>query len=206
MVSNKTLASLLVVAIVLSLSGTLVSINRLSVISGFATSDALGNVSLQINSTVSLRMSAGTSNISFGSGVVSSNPCTLDTDDGTTIGCDGFTAQDQGFIVYNDGNTPLTVTLDVNQNSSSLIGGTSPAFQIKAVANLSESSCANNLEATTWTDIIANTSMSICNSTGLEAGASEDALEIDIKLVIPDDAPGTGGSRQAFFTFTGDET
>ncbi|MFC1705084.1 hypothetical protein ACFLZ6_02020 [Nanoarchaeota archaeon] len=147
-VSNKTLATLLVVAIVVSLGGTFISLNRLSSIAkvssitGFATGTGKVNVTIVESTTIS----TPDDNIWFGEGNVDDNELFADLwSNGTKINWTNSTpylpvpstagAGIADFIVIqNDGNIDLNITVYTTQNSSEyLCNGdvaslTGPAF------------------------------------------------------------------------------
>lgn len=91
-ISNKTLAILLVGAIVISLGGTLISLNKLGkvrtvTITGLAPGDVNrteGNVSLTISDITWINFSVATCN--FGAGYVRQNTCTLNSSGYEDIG------------------------------------------------------------------------------------------------------------------------
>jgi len=150
-VSNRTLAVLLVVAVVVSLGGTLISLERLSRIdvpvfsgiTGFASST--GNITFTVSELVEINLS--TLDINFGSGNYDSvaaqgadKYCQLATfkwEDGpgptpTTFdqvgpNCTGFTApggfSNQGINITNTGNVNVTLNMSCNHNAQTLIGG-----------------------------------------------------------------------------------
>lgn len=204
-ISNKTLALLLVAAVVVSLGGTILSLNRLSRLSvpstGFVTSS--GTTSVDVTTQSSIRFAI--SSVDFGTGSVNTTGgfqnCTLTINSSSTIvknGCTGFNSTNIGdtFILENDGNTNLNVTLNSTKAASAFIGGTAPLYKY-AVSNNETSSCTGTITGAGWTDV-ATTDPNIC--TNLTYNDNADTLRIGINITIPYDAVGT---KTATFTATG---
>jgi len=208
-ISNKTLAWLLVGAIVVSLIGTFTSINRLQriSISGAATSSDTGNATVYINTTASLIFSVAT--VDWGTGYVNTTAgehnCTMMTD-GTanSDGCVGFNTVTQGLVIENNGNKNFsTVQLKSDENASGFIGGgdaadaPSPEFQWKISQN--ETGSCGTIHDTTWTDVnTTNPGTVICNNFHFED--TNDSIRVDLRIVIPYDA---AGDKIATLTATG---
>src|SRR3989344_4566576 len=129
-ISNKTVVTLLVAAIAISLGGTFVTLNALnsrlgalgfSQLTGFATIPN-ATATLTANTYSSIKFSQAT--VAFGTGSVNTsagNNCTLSTLDGTgglNSHCLDFNEVYNGFTVENDGNTNLSVELKSNQSAT----------------------------------------------------------------------------------------
>jgi len=198
-ISNKTLAILLIAAIVVSLGGTLISLNRLAkikapIITGFygAAEEAL--VQLEISSLVQVNFTTDT--IDWGSGYVKAGYdfCVLNSYD-ASIGanCSSFTPQTAGLVLENIGNRNVTLNITMQKNAADFIGGASPVCQWN-VSEL-ESGSAPGLELTPgdWQSC-STTAVVVCNSTGdgFLATDATDTLNFDVLVQIPSDAaPGT---------------
>ena len=125
--SNKTLAFLLVGAIVVSLMGTLISVNKigkagLPIISGQATS---GQGTAQIEILSSLAINLITSTINFGSCTPSPDNTTMfdsnnTATDGTSVSQCSNMQEPQNITVQTLGNTAANITI---QTSSVLLTG-----------------------------------------------------------------------------------
>jgi len=177
-----------------------------------------GTASLTITTSSSIRFTADT--VAFGSGFVngtSGNNCTLTTMSGTgyanTPPCASFTELNHGFTVENDGNTNLTVELQSNRTATQFIGIDSALFLWNVTLN-ETGSCVNK-SGTARSAVSPNTtdanqcSGSNCGAIfeAVSAGAykvicqsllyddTKDALDIDINITIPIDAP--AGGKQA---------
>jgi len=196
-ISNKTLAILVGIAIVVSLVGIL-SIGKGGVvyITGKGTSGQ-GPVSFNATTEVSIKV---TGSIDFGNGRVNAtaNNATLDSYDGTDIG-GTWTFSAQSIKVENDGTVNVSVNLsaDGNNNANGLIGGTSPLFQMKGF--VTESGACVTLQ-TTYANVpnSTQTPLAICDL--LQYVNSADEFNVSAKLVIPSDAP--AGARNATITFS----
>jgi|FLOH01.1.fsa_nt_gi hypothetical protein len=160
--TNKTLALLLVAAIVVSLGGTIVSLNKMGEIeiSKGITGKATGTGDVDINISDRTSITVNQNAINFGNGWVDNacNNCTMDTNgtSGTVSdtncckgewGASSGAAVDwrDGFWIENDGNTNLSVNLTSDASATTLIGGNSPApqFQWAITAGSSATNCQN---------------------------------------------------------------
>jgi len=206
--SNKSLAFLLVVAIVISVGGTMISLTRLNSLqyTGFTLSNSpQGTANLTINS--SLVLTFVVSNVDFGTGYTNDTGagmeyCIIDTNGTNPSGdCVGFNSNVGPFELQNDGNRNLTVTLSANKNASDFITGTSPVFQFFVENNATAPGCASP-QPSSWTN--ANTSTpTICPSKGFDYTDGSDVMDIHVKVSIPQDA--TPGSKTAIFTASGSD-
>ncbi len=165
-VSNRTLPYLLVLAIVVSLFGTFISLNKIGRIRG---ADATGFVFLtDENATISLEVSSITAvnftvhDIAWGAGAV--DPGTLGCRI-TSQGYNGSAAGDyglsgnnctinqfenvtHGLILENIGNKNVTLNLSCGSNAQNLIGGTSPLYQWNVSSDgVEANSCMNLAQA-----------------------------------------------------------
>ena len=208
-ISNKTLALFLVAAIVISLGGTIISLNKLNSLSttGFATSTGVALLNITTSSSIKFVVST----IDFGVGSVntsgSNQNCTMYVNDTSTItksGCINFSASVTPygpFFLENDGSTNLNVTLNSTKNSTEFIGGNYSIVKLQyAVSNNESGSCTGVLSNYAWTD--ANrTDMNIC--TNLTYQDSVDSLRVGIRVVVPYDAPSSNDVVQFIATGTG---
>ncbi len=127
-VSNKTLVALLVVAIFVSLGGTLLSLNKLTTIRAFtgAASSSSGTAELTVATVVSVLLT-GIINIS-GIRVNGTNAAAygvIDTRTGAKLNITA-TITSPRFRIYNDGSgTRINVTMNTTKSDFSWIGGSS---------------------------------------------------------------------------------
>jgi len=194
-VSNKTLAILVGIAIVISLLGALsVGKGGVSYITG---KGITGPVSFNATAEVSVKV---VGSIDFGNGRVNATAAnaTLDSDASTVVG-GSWTPIKQYLKVENDGTVNISVNLsaDANNNAAGLIGGTSPLFQMKGVAT--EGSSCVTLQ-TTYTNVPNSTEapLAICNR--LQYVNSADEFNVSAKVAMPSDA--AIGTRNATITFS----
>lgn len=176
-ISNKTLALVLIAAIAVSLVGTLVSLNKVNQITGFATSVG-GNASLYVNSTASLRFSTATVDWGTGSVNATAGTCYLSTESVKT-GCTGFSTVSAGLVIENDGDTNLSVTLVSDKTPTTFIGS-GATFNWKLSQN--EASSCPSVTPTAYTQI-NTTAITIC--TALEPLDTRDTILINLNVSIP---------------------
>jgi hypothetical protein len=206
-ISNRTLAMFLIAAMVISLAGTLISLNRINKmggLTGFASSD-VGNVSLFVNTTQSLIFTVST--INFGTGTVNqtSQYCNLTSDASTPIRpwCEGFQAA-TGLVLENNGNVNLSVQLasSVDVNSTSFLQGGPNAYFKWAITNNESGSCNTALSYAAYSNV-NTTAPGTMVCTDLNWSGS-DTLLINVSLGIDVTKVGSiGGQRNATFTATG---
>jgi hypothetical protein len=222
--SNKTLAWLVVATIVISMAGTMISLNKInSGVTGYATSNTTGNVSVTVATSTVLQFVSANLNLGTGEVVISESNCTLYMDNTTKNpttynisrvdwnDCEGFlnTTSDGTLVLENAGNTVLNVTLNFSGNAAAFIGGgasgsaTAPAVMFK-INNNESTSCAllnASLNSSTWTNATTTTTgttMTICN--GLSWTNANDTILIGMYISIPVDA---SGSKQFNITAQG---
>jgi len=195
-ISNKTLAILLIGAIVISLGGTLISLNKLTNvkipgITGFdiATDDA--TVDLQITSLVEVTWRVNSINWDTG-GVNSSTPgCTLQSFAPSVgpncTGNPGFTPQEDGLVLENSGTVDVSLKIKTAGSAAQFIGGSDPIYQWKAV-NTETGACTNtssfNLDE--FYDATIGVDREVCSNFTL--GNLVDEMRFDVKVWVPSDA------------------
>jgi len=200
-------------------------LSGLPIVTGFALVPN-GTAQLTVATTSSIRFTSGT--VDFGTGNVNTTGgytnCSLLTvlvEGQYMRGCESFTTVGQGFTIENDGNTNLTVTLVSNYSASSFIGSSGAAFAWNV--SLNESNSCYNVTGSVDTAIYPNTTAD-CGSGDISAtkcGAifesvsttakvicprlryddTSDALNIDVNITVPFDAP--TGAKAAKLTVTG---
>jgi hypothetical protein len=214
-VSNKTLALFLVAAVVVSIGGTILSLDRLSRVStvGYATDADTGTATLTIQTLASIKFAINT--IDFGTGSVNSSTgipqCNLTINASNAIAksnCIGFYDTNNNgaivdtFIIENDGNADLNITLNSTVNSTEFLGGsaTYALFQYTVSNNVSGSgACGGTLGVPTWASF-NNVNTNVCTNLSWSA---PDTLRVGIRVGIPDDS--LTGQRNATLIATGTE-
>ena len=183
---------------------------------------------LTVTTTSSIKFSQAT--VAFGSGYVNSSggytACILSTlATGENIGCEDFNEVGNGFTIENDGNTNLTVELKSNVTAATFIGGSTSRFNWNVTLN--ESGSCVNISANGGGAIFPNTTNSSdCGDGNMSADAGacggifeevstdykvicprllydndNDALNVDVNITIPVDAP--AGDKLAGLTVRG---
>jgi len=234
--TNKSLALLLVAAIIVSLGGTIVSLNKLgqlqlATVTGRVADTGTGYVQLNVTSQTTITFQQTT--IDFGNGYVnaSCNNCTMYTNSSTSgenysnIACclgnwyPLTVSSDTGLYFQNEGNTDLTVNLNVSADADTFIGGSGPSpefqfiikpdFEARAATASGETapnddtatSCADNWKYDdVWTAVNVSNPV-VCASTGFKSNSSQDETVIDFRVLIPRTA--SAASKTATVTLTG---
>lgn len=199
-ISNKTLAILLISAIVVSLGGTLISLNRLAMIrapiTGFATVNDTATVALEISSLAQVNFTVDS--INWGTGTVTAgfDFCVLDTMQADLTGnCTGFSPANGGgsLVLENIGNKNITLNMYTGKTAEEFIGAPGAEYQFN-VSDKEANSCGAgswNITQGVWQDA-QTTNLTICNETdgGFRAESGNDELYIDVRVLIPDTASG----------------
>ena len=225
--SNKVIFVILAATLVIALTGTFVNMGRwygldYLGLTGAATSSDQGNATIVI--TQQTVITNNFNDISFGSGFVnqSCTVCNMDSNGTFTRGCCGtFNFSNiYGFLLENTGNVNLSVnyTCAGNCTAAQFIGGTNPAFQIRATNNFNAgqsgevgaadtvASCSgqgfSDFNFTTYVDVTAAGDYLCGNNTNypLDFKNAQDAFVVDLNISIPSDAP-AGSQKSTIFTF-----
>ncbi|MBI4451747.1 hypothetical protein HY642_07270, partial [Candidatus Woesearchaeota archaeon] len=203
--SNKTLAVLLLVAVVASLASTwllLLQRSGLETITGRQSS--AGTAQLTVETAASISFVVNT--VDWGTGRVNTTGgnqvCNLTTETtNVNTQCIGFNQVSTPFQIENDGSTNISVKLASNKNNTEFIGGdpTLVKFQYRVINNES-SSCETGLLAGGYREVnITSPGTLICGK--LLFDNTKDSLAVHINITIPYDAPAT--AKTATLTATG---
>jgi hypothetical protein len=210
-ISNKALSLLLLVAIVVSVSGTIITLsNQGDGATGRATSQTSGITNFSINTSLSIRLNNAL--IPFGVGTVndSHTACAMGTNwtPPATPECIGFnaTVHEANLTIENNGNLPANVSVLFTKNATTFIGGsaTSPSLKYR-VRNVESSSCTTIRNGSSFTEVgdryetNASENARICNF--LATADSSDLIDLGIWINVPKDA--ATGSHTVTLTFTG---
>ncbi len=197
-ISNKTLAILLISAIVVSLGGTLISLNRLasirSPITGLATGDT---ATVDLNIAALAQVNFTTDTINWGTGTVNAGMrCALNSHSASlNDNCTDFTPQENGLVLENIGNKNLTLAIYMGKTAATFIGGKDPVYQFN-VSNSESNSCAADswevVQGQWYDSVVQASNITICNETdgGFRSGDDNDELRFDVRVVVPSDAIG----------------
>lgn len=228
MASNKTIATLLIVAMVLSLFGMVLSLNRIEGISKLAAltgawdegATTYGKVNISITSQLSINFSDD--NATIGDGYVRGGEaqCEVGTDMTNTTGCVDFIPSN-GLILENTGNTAAEVNLsNVNYTTSFFTsadaGGYAMKFEMPESGSGSVSGTCNisGLGLTgaltlgdfnnTWVNITSSNYPGSPGGTGrmlcsfFNATDAEDTINISFKFMIANSQPATADMADLF--------
>lgn len=218
-VSNKTLATLLVVAIVISLAGTFFAMRGVSQITNIVTGASVtpsGTAKVNITELTSIVLTQ--SLVDFGAGfrntsvVTVNQECNLTTND-TTLGQIGSSDcwinqteyAPKPFTLENDGNNYVEVSINSSTAVNFLTGtptaGTqhylfSPADSNDGFFKPAENGCLVAFTGTeTWTEF-SESNQTIC--TNMSPYTAEDEFNVDINISIP---AGILGEKTTSVTF-----
>ena len=199
--SNKSLALLLVAAIVISLGGTIVSINKFSEIkigrpvsvTGRAT-EGTGEVNLTITSNASCTVDTG---VDFGTNTSRDADLTSDADNSALGFNDCSTGTTcPGILINNTGNVRLNVTFNSSVDGSDFLGAGSADDEFRYKIDETEKTadgCAVN-GSIVWTNV-PTTSAIVCDSLNY---STSDGITIDFNVNITSTT--TTGLKQATIT------
>ena len=213
-ISNRALAVLLLAAMVVSLGGTIISLNKLGSVTttGYATSD-VGNVSLTVEGEISLTLDTYNL-INFGSCTPTGGaPVVVNSEGGhaTSSVCPGFTVAgaDSNFSIRNDGNVNINVNITPG-NRGEAHGGdflesasSSSAIAFRSIAGGSAggNGCVSGLVATYTNFTTANQIRACGNLTAAGVlGPTNDSFTTHIEIVLPHNVP--EGEDSVLLTFS----
>lgn len=206
-ISNKTLAILLAVSIVISLGGLLVFMTKGG---EDITGAAISPVALaRINITARASINWTVNTVDWGTGYVngSAQYCVLNTEgENNPLNCTNFTTVTQALLLENDGNRIVSVNISSNVTPAEFIGGTDPWFQWKLSNNESNSCGSHNagnncyvnssaLQNQTYTTVFT-TPVEICPCFKFQN--SNDTINTNLQVKVPSDS--YTGVREATLT------
>lgn len=195
-ISNKTLALLLGVAIVVSLVGIFTAETG-TIITGRATDTGTGTLDFETDSVVDITVS-GTINWGIGAVTTGQDSATLYSDGTATLN-GNWSTQNTPITVENVGTENVSLTIYSSNDAEHFIGGTSPAMTFTATQS-EANSCPGTLAGAT-TAYTNDTGTSVCDSFGTLGTAN--ALEVDFTLTVPADADTSTHTQTVTFTGTG---
>ena len=205
-VSNRTIVSLLAVALVITVVGTTVSVSKLSslggsyeVLTGAATGTDTGTGTLTVSSVTEVTFNNAT--IAFGTGRVNNTfeSCTLDSAAANDAACLSFTDVVTGFELENTGNTNVTLNLSSDVAAAYYLGSNDAAASFKwKVAESESNSCGGNIGTiASYTEVTTAHQLACGNFDYVD---DSDLLGINIQLEVPSDAG--SGAHTATITAT----
>jgi hypothetical protein len=200
-VSNHTLIAFLVVAIIISVVGTYISLTKLGtlekagLITGYQT--AQGNITLTLSQDTTITISP--LSISFGSGYITNNSewgiLSTNASGKNYFNVTGFDNVTYGFNITNDGNIPLNITVQSDKNCSEFIGTETNCRFAFWMINMTATAC-NGTNQDTLLDF-DETQQVVCDS--LMPEPNQDKINVNLYLKIPEFAP--SGAKLVQLTF-----
>jgi len=197
--SNKTLALLLVAAIVVSLGGTIVSLNRLGQFQiSSATGRAITNGTATITITATTIINITDTQIDFGSGALNGGfeNCTLRSNESGVVpsGCGTWTwTQGDHFVMENIGSSTISVEV-TGSTPSTFIGGTLPGYQYACADT--EGEAGSETYTSTWTTFSGSAQSCVNN---LEPQTDRDEAGVYVAVRV---GTGASGSKSDIVQFT----
>ncbi len=215
-ISNKTLAVLLIIAIVVSVGGAMINIAKLAeltrtvpLLSIIGMVTTVGTVNVTISSNVEINLS--TYEIDFGPGYVTSglgDAARLNTSSGwrgkeNWTNASNYNFAPNNITIENTGNRNCSVNFTSNKAAAAFIGGgagsiTDPVFQYRGV-NKDATTCSSTNLTSSYTDVTTSSDgLDVCKCMRYEDG--NDELYFNVQVLVPQDAP--VGGKNATLTFT----
>ena len=200
---DSVIVTIAVVAVLASFVGLLMNYGALSefnnLFTGFVSSEnSTGVVNVTIASTTSVIIfsangTVGGKSLEWGTGSIETlNEAVYLITNGTNINSDGWAVIDEGFIIQNNGNVNVNLTVDSTYNAADFIGGNAnggPLFQFN-ITNNETGSCSDN--ATVFGVYDGNdflvSEVALCNN--FTTPITSDSLRMDVLLKIPSNAVG----------------
>ena len=217
-ISNKTLATLLVVAIVISLAGTFFAMKGITTvtnfISGAQTASPSGVAKVNITETVSITLNNPT--VDFGNGYRQptfddNSLCNLTSSAAVPASCWNVTGTyaPQDFQVENDGNVNVNVTINSTTNTSyfsnctgsKTYGANTPRYEFAGKLATAGGAHGYGCNTTAGDLTTTNTSFTAANQLlckNLSATDSADQFNVTIVLGVPKGPTGQCGSTVTF--------
>ena len=196
METDNALVFIAVVAVALSIVGTVVTYNSVSeynhFVTGFATEQGVINVTVASQAIIEIISAGGESgqkNITWGSGTVDTsggNTYAVLATNGTVTGSSTWSAITGGFVVRNIGNVNVTLDIHASPTAGDFIGGTSPEFQYN-ISNVETGSCSSFPASTeNIYKEFPGSAERVCNI--FRSDIANDEVRIDILLKVPSDS------------------
>jgi hypothetical protein len=208
--SNKTLAFILVAAIVISLGGTLLSLDRLNRL-GFTGQASTDTGTTNFTLTTDLNIIFRVTNIDLGTGYINASGgnsgwCVLGTNvTQNYLDCLNFTTNNNPLILENIGNINASIGLHTNASAAEFIGGTVPAApQFNwSVINNESGSCLGTLPNASWSPVNKTGDIVVCTNMNSAANSSSNnSLKIFVQIGVPRDALRVAHAAQIIATAT----
>lgn len=212
-ISNKTLAVLLVIAIVISVGGAMINMAKLSelartvpplsMITGFGST---GRVNVSILTLAQVNLSQP--HIDFGVGyVITGTSVAVLNSSNATPGSwveSGNTWKAKDMILDNSGTVDIFVNMSSDSTGATMIGGGAGALPdpyIKVGTTNSEANSCIDKKANLTTIDTAATEYEICKN--LSFLSTKNSLNLSVEILVPNDV--SPGNKTSLLTFTATE-
>ena len=203
MVSNKTLAMFIILTVIVSLGGTLLSLNKLQALSQLKyvvpSKQVTGMVSGQVNLSITTNASCSIdSNVSFGSSGQVLGPTTISTNltnAGTSYNDCTSNAACRGMMINNTGNVNVNVTFNSTAAGSTFLGTADSDFQYDVyngtnTDQTADAGCRAAVGLPAGWATVPTTATKICNN--LTADDAYDIMTVEYNVTLyPTTPPGT---------------
>lgn len=164
-ISNRALGLLLIAAIVVSIGGTFISLDRLDAVSttGFATNNVSGTVNISINSSLSITMSDAS--IDFGDCALVPGEVLIINSEATGANQSYCSlATEDHLSIENDGNVNANVVLRSDVTGPTLFSDPSSTLKYKSTAAATNNGCQSGLVGTYQSVAAADTDYAVCTN------------------------------------------
>ena len=220
MEEHKILTGMLLIALVVSVVGTVITVDRLGAVRGVGLTGAAGGTG-DLNITQDITITLPDSAIDFGNGKVdpSAGFAVVDSRNSNTNTDGSWANLSDNITIRNDGNVGVNITVQSNKQSgndttNSFIcqsdaggcgvgyesGGDSPSQALGysyIMANNEANSCSTGLIAALTEFYKKDTDLDACGC--LKSGSGEDEITLSLEIGIPADAQ---GQKSSTITFT----
>jgi hypothetical protein len=195
--SNKTLAILLGISVIISLGGLLVFMTKGS---DQLTGAAISPVALaRINITTRASINWTVNFVDWGTGSVNETAqfCVLNTEGQNSLSnCTNFTTVYEGLRLENDGNRVVSVNLSTNNTPAEFLGGTDPWYQWKLAENETDvcgnqqgNNCLINATALQYQSTystVSTAAVEICECMNFRN--QNDTINVELQIKVPSDS------------------
>jgi hypothetical protein len=201
-ISNKTMALLILGAIIISLGGTYISLaklNNFGIITGKAPVTT-GTISLNIQEQVLINVT--TTAMAFGNVYVNETSCSLNSQeggDGTCPAATDGTSANGGLVVENIGNSGVNISMNPGKNGSEFLGGTDSIYQVKCRAKQGAGTAVISSYLTINETVNDTETLCYAHLPFTTGGTTYD-IYFDANLTIPSDS---SGAKTDTITFIG---
>jgi hypothetical protein len=208
--SNKTLAILVIVALLVSLGSTYVFYSRFKgeKITGKLVEQAIARINITTRASINFTISS----VDWGTGYVNDTAsyCQLNTEGlNNPLNCTNFTTVYEGLRIENDGNRNVELNVSTNNSAAQFLGGTNPIYDWKYANNESDSCGSRGIGTTCTTNVTALQPLSYTTvSTSpilvcpcFRAANPSDLLNLELQIRVPSDS--FSGLRESTITAIG---